>query len=237
MRIKVVGKKLINEAISLSNVPKKGTKVIRKSYLEELFRFFHLSTKKLHSKNEVFTFNPRIPNHPFQDADGYVIEDDYTKRISLATTINDAIEAIGEPIVTYYHVYACDVESRLDDDIDAVSLKLQLGRCDTNLSSRNNKYGKNFDMYQYLKRNKLSLNKYRPEKDIGPKNLPPRHKQKFFGCVPDSENHNEYWSLKDTTMYYIGICSINTSEDVVILDKNGSNILSLIQQEEASKNK
>jgi len=237
MKIRVVGKKLINEAISLSNVPRKGAKVIQKSYLEELFRFFHLSTIKLHKKDDTFTFNPRIPKNPFEDADGYVIEDDYTKRISLATTINDAIEAIGEPTVTHYHVYACDVESKLDDDIDAISLKMQLGRCDADLSTADNKYGRDFDMYKYLKRNVLSPDKYRPEKSIGPKDLPPRHKQKFFGCVPDADEHNEYWSIRDTTMYYIGVCSVDTSENLVLLDKNGSNILSLIQQEETSKNK
>ena len=40
--------------------------------LEEIFKYFHLSDKKLNG-NEPFTFNPRVPKNPFEN-DGHVIE-------------------------------------------------------------------------------------------------------------------------------------------------------------------
>ncbi len=38
-------------------------------------------------------FNPKVPNKPYKH-NGYVIEDDFTERISLATNVKEAAEAM-----------------------------------------------------------------------------------------------------------------------------------------------
>lgn len=85
------------------------------SQVEETFKYFHLSSTKLNG-NEPFTFTKRVPKNPFEH-DGRVIEDDFTKRISLATRIKDATDALNATPTDFFYVYAADVESRVGDDV------------------------------------------------------------------------------------------------------------------------
>ena len=122
MKIKI----LLNEKLRLYGY---GKNYIQNKKLEELFGYFHLSANQLHGNSRTFTFNTRVPKYPFEDDDHRVIEDDFTPRISLATTIHDAVDALSTEKGDKYFVYACDVESRVDDDIDAIPLNLQFRQC------------------------------------------------------------------------------------------------------------
>ena len=241
----------LNEAIKLNNtrIVNRHIKVDR---VEELFRFFHLSEKVLHKRTSTFTFNPRVPRTPYQDGDGYRIEDDFTKRISLATTIQNAVDAISQEENLYYHVYASDIESRFDDDIDTIPLKLEVGRCKDTLSippnafnpkntdTKGYEYNSNYNLYKFIKYHNLP----RPEEPDpktnfgasigGPSGLPRKYRDMFYACVPDAENHNEYWSLKDTKMYYLGIYDVGS--DYIMLSAGGEKLIKAIEQEESSKN-
>ena len=76
------------------------------SEVEALFKYFHVSKKKLND-NEPFVFNPRIPNRPYKHQ-GYVIEDDFTQRISLASKVTEAAEAVMAEDGDVYWVYAAE---------------------------------------------------------------------------------------------------------------------------------
>jgi hypothetical protein len=98
---------------------------------EKIFKYFHLSRRRL--GKETFVFNPRVPKTPM-DA-----EDDFTKRVSLAPTIDKAYEALG--VGGDFHVYAGDVKSIDTDDIETISLKAHFPKCP---KSKKNPYGENF---------------------------------------------------------------------------------------------
>jgi hypothetical protein len=245
--IKESKQKKLKEAIELDNVPNSlSSGFIKTSFLAELFRFFHLSSFSLHKSKHTFTFNPRVTKRPFEDENSFVIEDDFTPRISLATSIEDATEALdtGNTYEPYY-VYASDMEHRFDDDIpedSLVHLPVQMTRCKQDLSSDDNEYGPQFSMLKYLqnknvlpkKRSRETMTKYMNRTDAtaysNPKYLPIEHKAKFYACVPDSEDTNEYWSTIDTKMYYLGTHIANSG--VVRLSAHGKRLLRDIMKEQ-----
>jgi len=102
------------------------------SSLKKLFKYFHLSKYLIDG-----TFSAKIPTTPFEDEDGNVIEDDFTERISLATSIPNAMEAVGE---FRKHVYAVDIINFSGDDINTISLKKRLPICSKELSTPGNKF-------------------------------------------------------------------------------------------------
>lgn len=232
--------KKLKEAIVLDNVPASlSSGFVKTSFLSELFRFFHLSSFSLHRSKDTFTFNPRVTKRPFEDDDSFVIEDDFTPRISLATSIEDATEALdtGNKYEPYY-VYASDIESELGDEIpedSLVHLPVQLIRCKQELSTDDNEYGPNFNMMKYLsdkgvvpkKRSRESKTKWVNRVDAtaysNPKYLPPDHKAKFYACVPDADETNEYWSTTDTKMYYLGTHIANSK--IVRLSAHGKRLI------------
>jgi hypothetical protein len=247
IKIKESKQKKLKESIVLDNVPNSlASGFIKTSFLAELFRFFHLSSFSLHKSRHTFTFNPRVTKRPFEDENSFVIEDDFTPRISLATSIEDATEALdtGNTYEPYY-VYASDMEHRFDDDIpedSLVHLPVQMTRCKQDLSSDDNEYGPQFSMLKYLqnknvlpkKRSRETMTKYMNRTDAtaysNPKYLPPEHKAKFYACVPDSEDTNEYWSTIDTKMYYLGTHIANSG--VVRLSAHGKRLLRDIMKEQ-----
>lgn len=247
MKITIKESKKIKEAITLDNVPTSlSSGFVKTSFLAEIFRFFHLSSFSLHKRSHTFTFNPRVTKRPFEDDDSFVIEDDFTPRISLATSIEEATEALdtGNPSEHYY-VYASDIESRFDDDIPESSLvwlPLQLQRCKQDLSTDDNEYGPQFNMMKYLsakgligkQRSRESNTKWKHRTDAvaysNPKYLPPEHKAKFYACVPDADETNEYWSTTDTIMYYLGVHIANSG--VVRLSTHGRRLIRDIMKEQ-----
>ena len=225
MKIKI----LLNEKLRLYGY---GKNYIQNKKLEELFRFFHLSVNQLHKNSRSFTFNPRVPKGPFLDNDFNIIEDDFTPRISLATKIGDAVDALTTDKGDKFYVYACDIESRVDDDIDAIPLNLQFRQClqDDKIGYE---YSEDYKFSKFLKKYKSQLKDPFPE-DIysSPKTLPSNLKKKWTACVPDAGRTNEYWSIKDTKMYYIGVYHIGNS--FVQLSWQGKEIINKIEKQQSS---
>jgi hypothetical protein len=247
MKIIIKESKKIKEEITLDNVPTSLTSgFVKTSFLSEIFRFFHLSSFSLHKRGHTFTFNPRVTKRPFEDDSGFVIEDDFTPRISLATSIEESTEALDTGNSSeYYYVYASDIESRFDDDIPESSLvwlPLQLQRCKQDLSTDTNQYGPQFNMMKYLsaknvipkKRSRETNTHWKNRTDAtaysSPKELPPEHKAKFYACVPDADETNEYWSTTDTIMYYLGTHIANSG--VVKLSTHGRRLLRDVMKEQ-----
>lgn len=228
MKIKIINEAKINYGL--------GPYFVSIKRLEELFRFFHLSSNQLHKNAKTFTFNPRVPKSPFEDDDYKVIEDNFTPRISLATKITDAIDALNVKKGKFY-VYACDIESRLDDDINAIPLNITIQKCkeEQNVGPE---YGQDYKLDQFIDKyaddikKKLKISHPPHGRIYSPNQLPPKLKKKWTGCVPDAELTNEYWSIKDTKMYYIGI--IATGDTHVKLSWQGKEILNKIEKEESS---
>lgn len=218
---------------------------IRLSDVEAIFKYFHVSKKKLND-NEPFVFNPKIPNKPYKH-NGYVIEDDFTERISLATKVKEAAEAVMAEDGDTYWVYAADIHSIASDDLNAVSLQVTLQQCRDNLDSEDNQYGREYDFGKFLtkhskepelrkvvKRTKKEvgyLGKYHPEdaKDLinSPNELPPKLKKQWFACVPDAEDTNEFWSLENTRMYLLG--SYTAFSDYLNLTDEGLKLIESIR--------
>ena len=216
------------------------------SQVEEIFKYFHLSANKLNGNNP-FTFTKRVPKGPFEN-DGRVIEDDFTKRISLATRIKDATDALNATPTDFFYVYAADIESRVGDDVKAIPLDLKFQICKDNLDTEDNKYGPNFNFRKFLRQysGNTKLNKtldkwkkgenggYFPDyglEDIiySPAQLPTELKKKWYACVPDALETNEYWGLEDTRMYMLGTYEVG--DDVIVLTPESRELLDSIENE------
>jgi len=84
---------------------------------ESMFRYFHLSAKKL--GDDAFTFSAQIPRYPAQ------WEDDFTERVSLAPKIEDAVKAGAKGP----YVYAGDLKNTKKDDIPIVDVEKTWDNC------------------------------------------------------------------------------------------------------------
>lgn len=174
------------------------------------YNFFHISNNLLLDEDgKTFTFTPRVPQRPFEDGYGKVIEDNFTKRISLAPTIEQCLDAIRDNVG---YVYGINI-----NEAKLINLEAHLENClfDDYLNS--------WYMDKWLKElpkeEKENIQKYLQEKGIdgndhtdidlvehikSPTDLPDNYRIMFFGCVPDCDKNNEYWSLKSIKMTYLG---------------------------------
>ena len=187
--------------------------------VQQHFTHFHLS--RIFLGEPKFTFTPRIPSEPFIDKDGSVIEDDFTKRTSLAADIEDARDAISDYGGTYYYIYATQKTTGID------SIEDNLPNCPKDPPKE---YGDKFNMKKWLKKNEpqeLSVLKAKRGHDINisPAVLSPNIRKKFKGCVPDSNETHEEWSLTPLEMIFIG--TIGEAGDIVELSKAGADIMGL----------
>lgn len=179
-------------------------------------KFFHLSSKYL---GENFQFTPKVPNNPYVDKDQNIIEDNFTPRVSLASSINDALDALQNPGA--YFVYGTK------EDLPVESISLNLGNCP---SSEDNSYGINFKLIDWLKQkfdikdndedgdNEEQLDIYdrlniSRSKEISPdwlnKNIDGNLGDEFEGCVPDSDETKEKWSLEPIVLACLGYLDEN----------------------------
>ena len=214
------------------------------SQVEEIFKYFHLSANKLNG-NQPFTFTKRIPKYPFEN-DGRVIEDDFTPRISLATRMKDATDALSGTSTDFYYVYAADVESRVGDDVKAIPLDLKFQKCKQNLDTEDNKYGPTYDFKKFIRqysdnpklnkivdktKKQMSSSGYLDAENLiySPAQLPSELKKKWYACVPDALETNEYWGLEDTRMYLLGTYEVG--DDVIVLTPEARELLNSIENE------
>jgi len=212
--------------------------------VEEIFKYFHLSANKLNG-NQPFTFTKRVPKYPFEN-DGRVIEDDFTPRISLATRIKDATDALSGTSTDFYYVYAADVESRVGDDVKAIPLDLKFQKCKQNLDTEDNKYGPTYDFKKFIRqysdnpklnkivdktKKQMSSSGYLDAENLiySPAQLPSELKKKWYACVPDALETNEYWGLEDTRMYLLGTYEVG--DDVIVLTPEARELLNSIENE------
>jgi len=224
--------------------------------LEQVYKYFHVSTTLLitDEHNKTFTFTPRIPLEPFHDDDYNIIEDDFTKRISLAPKIKKCIEAIPEDDeMERVYVYGVDLKSDSSDDIETINLKTMLSSCPV---IKGKKYGKNFNLHDWLralpeesykeiqtwfyKKTVKDLPDLKREQEFNiesidleefiqaPSDLPDKYKKLFYACVPDADKSNEFWSLKNLKMDYLGEFEWLT-DYVTLKIKKGEEIPSVIK--------
>lgn len=196
--------------------------------LEKTYEYFHISKKFLHNDEtyQNFTFTVKRPKDPYLDTDGNVIEDDFTKRISLAKTIKECIGGMYTNGNEELYVYAIDLKNNKSDDIDTINLKSVMNKCPL----LNGKYNTDFTLKEWL----LSLDEENIEelqylylkglikdgeaKEVdyihseisvedficAPSDLPEKFRKLFYACVPDADENNEFWSINNLTMDYVG---------------------------------
>lgn len=169
----------------------------RISAIEKIFKYFHLSSKRL---GKTKTFNPRVPARPWEDDDGNKTEDDFSKRISVAPSIALAAKALGDP--DYYEVYAVDFLDIPTDDVEVFDLQARFKHCP---DSPGNKYGQRFNLRKWLDRRAPDEEPdYVDSRGYGPVDLPPKLRQQFYGCVPDAMQTGEKWITKNVKMFHLG---------------------------------
>lgn len=216
-----------------------SAQAINAEALSRVFGYFHVSEHKL-THGDFFKFTPRLPRYPYTDFQGNVTEDDFTPRISVAPTVNDALEALeGQFDGTdgWAHLYAgvghADAEAKVEDCAED--------------EDPNNQYGQMFYLARWLKQRlldgELSIEDAKKlgmqippglwppgyeEKDYDPNHypsnlrpsmLPNDLQDEFEYCVPDADETKEQWLLQPTTLIYIGELEVETGD--VILSTPG----------------
>lgn len=185
--------------------------------MQRQFNHFHLSSKFL--GEPYFQFTPRIPSEPYIDADGNTIEDNFTKRVSLAKTIDDARMAIKDYGKTHYYIYATQTDNNI------IQVKDNIPTCPKNPPK---KYGVKFNLINWLKKNepeeiKNAENEEGSIHSLTPADLSPKVKDEFKGCVPDANITDEEWKLKPLNMLFVG--TISDTGDIVQLSQDGAQVM------------
>lgn len=223
--------------------------------LENMYKYFHISEDYLieNDDDKTFTFHSRIPNQPFTDYDQNIIEDDFTPRVSIAPSIKMCLHALpDEGDSEQLYLYGVDLKNDTSDDIETVNLKSMIDRCPV---VDGEKYGEDFNLSGWLEA--LELEQYReiqkwfyektvkdvPDikgevkyKDIdlsefieSPSDLPEKYKMLFYACVPDADTTNEFWSLKNLKMDYLGQFEGYYDEFVILHVKDGEGVPAVIK--------
>jgi len=197
------------------------------SKLNRNFKYFHLSAKYL---GDTFEFTPRIPKEPYYDSDQNIIEDDITPRVSLAHSVEDALNALEHETSTgYYFIYV----SNDDSDIEFTAQNIQ--DCP---ESENNKYGISFRLKKWVIANLIPEEREEDDEYVDSilskiKNLSPSKLNKEFennlgdefkGCVPDANDTNEVWKLKPIKMFCVGYIDQYKGEDRYYLSNSYINL-------------
>ncbi len=193
-------------------------KIANYKEIEKIFTYFHISTKLLlDDDKDVFTFHIKAPKRPYKDIDGNIIEDDFTKRISLSTSIHDCFNSLDKTIRQGY-LYGIDLKNDPNDNLDAINLATMQLKCPL---IRGDYYNDEFNLRDWI----LSLDEYSKneiskhlknvyninfvddttwDSTISPSLFPEKYKNLFYACVPDADKHKEFWSTKNLKMVYIG---------------------------------
>ena len=170
--------------------------------LEDEFSGFHLSNNFL---GEEFVFTPRIPRFPYEDHNNDVIEDDFTPRVSLAISIQDAFQAISSTLRNgdkQLYIYALH-----HDDVNIVSIVDNIPHCP---KINDKEYGTDFVMKKWLQfldsknEEEEDENELLSEAGLSPSKLISPLGKQFKGCVPDAEETNEQWVLDPVKLMCVG---------------------------------
>jgi hypothetical protein len=190
-------KKIVFESLGLIRAERDGVKVSLLD-LEEMFSFFHLSSV---DHGDTMTFSAKVPKNPYVDHNQDTIEDDFTPRVSLAATVQEAVEALNGSSSTYF-VYGI---ARADVNPESVK-KLDLEDCPK--SPKTDSYDIDFIMRDWV-RSLVSEEEYEEDfhiyKKLKPSAMPDELGKQFKGCVPDADLTGEVWSTKDIQMEKLGI--------------------------------
>ena len=211
--------------------------VLKWDEVDSIFKIFHLSSVKLGAEDE-HEFTPRVPRFPMQDNTGAVIEDDFTKRVSVAPTIRQAYDALMKKGVKLY-LYAADSRKLNTDNVKVLDLGAEFEKCRQKLSNpeMNNIYGaqvkpKPFELQYYLMARDLDLERYDSSEDefktVKPSELPRQFMMDWKNCVPDAgasevAPSGEEWILEPTNMFFIG--ETDDSNETVEITKRASNLI------------
>jgi len=164
------------------------------------YNWYHLSQNDLGAS---FTFIPRIPKHPM-NANGGMIEDDFSVRTSWAPDIKSALDAlygaIGEDKVLY--VYATN---KLPGEVDVEK------NFDDAPSSPGNEYGEDFDVNKFVRWGK--------EEGLSQELLEPPEGAEAIralkGQVPDSPKTHEHWATEPVKAIKIGMLKFDRGKPYV----------------------
>lgn len=193
--------------------------MISEQDVTRLFKWVHLSANRLGGdRQNMFTFTPRIPLTPSSDRLGDVVEDDFTRRISVAPTISQAAKALGSDYLSGFWVYAVDLREDGTDDVAAIDLSQTLPDCDTDLSYEDvtgTMQTYSDDGAEY----KLSdwLEQVTDEEYSAPSEMPPDLQKSWQGCVPDAYKTEEHWLTSPTPFVLLGRLVMNGSKNFVNL--------------------
>jgi hypothetical protein len=223
--------------------------------LENLYKHFHISLQYIidDEKNKKMTFRIRIPSEPYKDYDGNIIEDDFTKRISLSDSVKKCLLALPNDVNNgMLYLYGIDLKKDNSDDIETISLKKMINKCPV---IKGKKYGEDFKLFDWLDslskedyenikkftyedmtndlpdiKNEVSYDEFEM-KDfiITPSDLPNKYRKMFFACVPDADKTNEFWSLNNLKMDYLGIIYDINDKYVYLKVENDNDIPAVIK--------
>ena len=201
--------------------------VLKWDEVDSIFKIFHLSSVKLGTEDE-HEFTPRVPRFPMQDNTGAVIEDDFTKRVSVAPTIRQAYDALMKKGVKLY-LYAADSRKLNTDNVKVLDLGAEFEKCRQKLSNpeMNNIYGAQVKPAPYELQYYLMPKGLDPEYSK-PSELPRQFMMDWKNCVPDAgasevAPSGEEWILEPTNMFFIG--ETDDSNETVEITKRASNLI------------
>ena len=176
------------------------------------YKYFHLSWDRfvIDKDGETFTFTPRVPTYPYGWESGS-IEDDFTPRVSLSSSIIGCLDALPDDYDGTWYVYGTKQSK------DIISVQDYFEACPEG-------YGRNFNLRNWInslpQEDQYAIKDYSEHLDlelsgtgtwgINVSDLPPNYRDLFYACVPDALQHDEYWSLEPITMDYLGYITWDT---------------------------
>lgn len=216
--IEQIKKSVLSLIEQMEKEPTLSDQMVSYEELANLFHWFHISSIFL---GDQFTFSPRIPRRPARDKNDAIIEDDFTKRVSVAPTIDTAVKALGQKSAGTY-VYAIDLKADPSDDVASTDLSKQLRKCEKVLSYTDQKRGVYYNylsnrwtlegwlnnfLYVLAKDKSVpdeKLDWFRTHQVKAPSNLEPAFRELFKACVPDADSTGENWLRKPSNFIFLG---------------------------------
>lgn len=146
---------------------------------------------------------PQIPKGPFDDSEGFVIEDNFTKRVSLGASPEACVSGLsGErPHRKYYDLY------KTIGPVEVIKITGMEGP-----SIPGMEYGPDFSFSKYIE----YLESQHPTTNfknlVSPSSLPEPFRSDWKYAVPDAGSTGEFWSLSPVKVIYLGVYSTITEK-------------------------